>query len=72
MGAYKVENGLPLNPKIIKGKQGRGSLRYWGPNHAILAVFVRFKKIQVLVKLIDEKQYELPWVKIFFQKRNDK
>ena len=64
MGAYNVENGLPVNPKIKKGTIGRGKLRYWGPNHAILAVFVRsiLKKIEVLVSLKNDQEYELPWV----------
>ena len=80
MGPYQVENGLPINPKNKSGNIGRGSLRFWGPNHAILALLVKFKKtpngsfmldsknqkiLQVLVCLKNEKEYELPQVSNF-------
>ena len=67
MGIYKVENGIPLNPKNRKGTIGRGDLRYWGPNHAMLIALVKLKKVQVLVRLKNDKEYELPWVSVFFE-----
>ena len=53
MGAYAIENGLPLNP--LMGKRnlpGRGSLLYWGPNPAVQAIFTRqFNKQTNIQKL---------------------
>jgi hypothetical protein len=38
---YTVENKLPLNPMGRTGTTGRNQYRYWGPNHALLAIFSR-------------------------------
>lgn len=33
-----------MNPVGRTGLKGRGSLLFWGPNHAIEAIFTRWKK----------------------------
>lgn len=42
LGKYKVINGVPLNPMGRTGLKGRGLLSYWGPNHAVQAIFTRY------------------------------
>lgn len=32
-GVYRVENGLPVNPRGRTGIIGQGLLGHWGPNH---------------------------------------
>ncbi|XP_032628358.1 transient receptor potential cation channel subfamily M member 2 isoform X3 [Chelonoidis abingdonii] len=34
-GTYAIQNRLPLNPMGRTGLRGRGSLRFFGPNHAL-------------------------------------
>ncbi|VDL92704.1 unnamed protein product [Schistocephalus solidus] len=44
LGKYAIdEHGLPLNPCGRTGIQGRGCLRYWGPNHAADPIVSRWK-----------------------------
>ena len=38
---YDVVNGLPVNPCGRTGITGRGSLNFWGPNHAVEAIITR-------------------------------
>ena len=41
LGNYKIIHGLPINPIGRTGITGRGSLNFWGPNHAIEAIITR-------------------------------
>lgn len=41
LGKYNIVNGLPINPIGRTGIIGRGSLNYWGPNHAVEAIITR-------------------------------
>ncbi|BHF66640.1 Nudix (nucleoside diphosphate linked moiety X)-type motif 9 [Sparganum proliferum] len=44
LGKYVLDgHGLPLNPCGRTGIQGRGCLRYWGPNHAADPIVSRWK-----------------------------
>jgi len=43
-GAYKLKDGLPLNPIGRTGLSGRGSLGRWGPNHAADPIVTRWKR----------------------------
>lgn len=43
-GTYKLEDGLPMNPKGRTGIRGRGCLGRWGPNHAADPVVTRWKR----------------------------
>ncbi|KYO36053.1 transient receptor potential cation channel subfamily M member 2 isoform X1 [Alligator mississippiensis] len=43
-GTYNIQEGLPLNPMGRTGLQGRGSLRYFGPNHAMHPVVTRWRR----------------------------
>ncbi|MBZ3871426.1 Transient receptor potential cation channel subfamily M member 2 [Sciurus carolinensis] len=45
-GAYVVRDGLPLNPMGRTGLRGRGSLSYFGPNHALHPVVTRWRRNQ--------------------------
>lgn len=45
-GAYAVREGLPLNPMGRTGLRGRGSLRYFGPNHQLHPVITRWRRNQ--------------------------
>ncbi|KAM4889199.1 LOW QUALITY PROTEIN: transient receptor potential cation channel subfamily M member 2 [Thomomys bottae] len=45
-GAYAVQDGLPLNPGGRTGLRGRGSLRWFGPNHALHPVVTRWRRNQ--------------------------
>ena len=38
---YDVVKGLPVNPNGRTGITGRGSLNFWGPNHAVEAIITR-------------------------------
>ncbi|KRX42918.1 Mitochondrial-processing peptidase subunit alpha [Trichinella murrelli] len=41
---YKIDpDGRPLNPKGRTGIRGRGTLAYWGPNHAMMTIISRGK-----------------------------
>ncbi|KRY18299.1 Mitochondrial-processing peptidase subunit alpha [Trichinella patagoniensis] len=41
---YKIgPDGRPLNPKGRTGIRGRGTLAYWGPNHAMMTIISRGK-----------------------------
>ncbi|KRY36078.1 Mitochondrial-processing peptidase subunit alpha [Trichinella spiralis] len=41
---YKIApDGRPLNPKGKTGIRGRGTLAYWGPNHAMMTIISRGK-----------------------------
>ncbi|KRX20317.1 Mitochondrial-processing peptidase subunit alpha [Trichinella nelsoni] len=41
---YKIgPDGRPLNPKGKTGIRGRGTLAYWGPNHAMMTIISRGK-----------------------------
>ena len=70
LGEYKVDNKIPKNPKGRTGIIGRGSLKFWGPNHAILALISRIRKdtktnreiIEILV-MKDEDEWKIPEVK---------
>ena len=44
LGKYAIHDGIPLNPLGRTGLKGRGSLIFWGPNHAIEAIFTRWKR----------------------------
>ncbi|XP_040297409.1 transient receptor potential cation channel subfamily M member 2 [Bufo bufo] len=41
---YLVQDGLPLNPVGRTGLRGRGSLCWFGPNHAIHSIITRWKR----------------------------
>ncbi|XP_075855178.1 transient receptor potential cation channel subfamily M member 2 isoform X1 [Microcebus murinus] len=43
-GPYAVRGGLPLNPMGRTGLRGRGSLSYFGPNHALHPVVTRWRR----------------------------
>ena len=43
--AYKVLQGIPLNPRGRTGLRGRGSLPRWGPNHGDILLMSRFVKL---------------------------
>ncbi|XP_006898486.1 PREDICTED: transient receptor potential cation channel subfamily M member 2 [Elephantulus edwardii] len=45
-GLYQVRDNFPLNPMGRTGLRGRGSLRYFGPNHALHPVFTRWWRNQ--------------------------
>ncbi|XP_051695884.2 transient receptor potential cation channel subfamily M member 2 isoform X1 [Oryctolagus cuniculus] len=45
-GAYAVQEGLPLNPMGRTGLRGRGSLRYFGPNHQLHPVITQWRRNQ--------------------------
>ncbi|XP_064135610.1 transient receptor potential cation channel subfamily M member 2 isoform X2 [Loxodonta africana] len=45
-GPYAVCDGLPLNPMGRTGLRGRGSLRCFGPNHALHPVVTRWRRNQ--------------------------
>ncbi|XP_006876843.1 PREDICTED: transient receptor potential cation channel subfamily M member 2 [Chrysochloris asiatica] len=45
-GPYAVCDGLPLNPMGRTGLRGRGSLSYFGPNHALHPVVSRWRRNQ--------------------------
>ena len=40
--AYKVLQGIPMNPMGRTGLRGRGSLPRWGPNHGEILLVSRF------------------------------
>ena len=51
-GEYEVEKkahgSIPINPwQKHTGRIGKGKLYYWGVNHAVKAVFTRFKCINL-------------------------
>ncbi|XP_075686020.1 transient receptor potential cation channel subfamily M member 2 isoform X1 [Rhinoderma darwinii] len=41
---YVVQDGLPLNPVGRTGLRGRGSLCWFGPNHAIYPIITQWKR----------------------------
>ena len=43
LGEYQAINGLPMNPRGCRGVQGKGSLLFLGPNHALEVIITRFK-----------------------------
>lgn len=43
-GDYRVEQGMPLNPRGRTGLTGRGLLGRWGPNHAADPIVTRWKR----------------------------
>ncbi|XP_066433176.1 transient receptor potential cation channel subfamily M member 2 [Eleutherodactylus coqui] len=43
-GTYMVADGLPLNPIGRTGLRGRGSLCWFGPNHAIHPIITKWKR----------------------------
>ncbi|XP_069886906.1 transient receptor potential cation channel subfamily M member 2 isoform X1 [Dipodomys merriami] len=45
-GAYAVQEGLPRNPMGRTGLRGRGSLRWFGPNHTLHPVVTRWRRNQ--------------------------
>nr|XP_020023452.1 transient receptor potential cation channel subfamily M member 2-like isoform X2 [Castor canadensis] len=45
-GVYEVQDGLPLNPMGRTGLRGRGSLRWFGPNHTLHPVITRWRRNQ--------------------------
>ncbi|XP_076975263.1 transient receptor potential cation channel subfamily M member 2 isoform X2 [Tamandua tetradactyla] len=45
-GPYVVRAGLPLNPRGRTGLRGRGSLCFFGPNHALHALITRWRRNQ--------------------------
>ncbi|XP_055975296.1 transient receptor potential cation channel subfamily M member 2 isoform X2 [Sorex fumeus] len=45
-GTYAVQDGLPLNPMGRTGLRGRGTLRFFGPNHTLLPVITRWRRNQ--------------------------
>lgn len=50
-GTYLVQNRIPICP-VKSSNNGRGSLFYWGPNHALIVVISRQlnNSFQMLVK----------------------
>ncbi|KAL5010117.1 hypothetical protein ScPMuIL_012422 [Solemya velum] len=42
-GVYRVENGLPVNPRGRTGIIGQGLLGHWGPNHTGDQIVTRWK-----------------------------
>lgn len=48
LGKYGLKNGIPINPKGRTGLSGRGTFKYWGPNHSIQAIFTRFNLQSIL------------------------
>ncbi|XP_053420337.1 transient receptor potential cation channel subfamily M member 2 isoform X8 [Nycticebus coucang] len=45
-GPYTVQGGLPLNPMGRTGLRGRGSLRCFGPNHALHPLVTQWRRNQ--------------------------
>lgn len=45
-GAYEVQDGLPMNPMGRTGLRGRGTLRFFGPNHTLQPVITRWRRNQ--------------------------
>ncbi|XP_074859743.1 transient receptor potential cation channel subfamily M member 2 [Carettochelys insculpta] len=43
-GTYAIQNRLPLNPMGRTGLRGRGSLRRFGPNHALHPIVTRWRR----------------------------
>ncbi|EMP42661.1 Transient receptor potential cation channel subfamily M member 2 [Chelonia mydas] len=43
-GTYTIQNRLPLNPMGRTGLRGRGSLRCFGPNHALHPIVTRWRR----------------------------
>lgn len=64
-GVYMVENCIPVCP-VNYSSTGRGSLLYWGPNHALILILTSKKESnhhQILIKEIDATSFKLPRVK---------
>ena len=50
--AYKVLQGIPLNPRGRTGLRGRGSLPRWGPNHGGILLVSRFVNLKRIPSLL--------------------
>jgi len=66
MGAYRLENGRPINPAGRTGIRGRGQLGKWGVNHAADPVVTRWLRDENGKKVLDavSKKHILQFVSI--------
>ncbi|KAK3101394.1 hypothetical protein FSP39_003210, partial [Pinctada imbricata] len=64
LGPYKVEQGLPLNPKGRTGMVGRGLLGRYGPNHSGDPVVTRWKRDDKGQRMRQDGKYMLEFVAI--------
>ena len=65
-GAYLVQNRIPICP-VNRSINGRGSLFYWGPNHASIVIITRnLNNTQMLIKESkDGSSFKFPRVRAF-------
>ncbi|MBN3307102.1 ADP-ribose pyrophosphatase, mitochondrial [Amia ocellicauda] len=69
-GAYKLENGRPLNPRGRTGTAGRGLLGRWGPNHAADPIITRWRRDSSGEKVVSPRS-GLPVLQFVSIKRKD-
>ena len=70
-GAYKIANGLPLNPIGRTGIQGRGKLGKWGPNHAADPIVTRWKRNDADGSIVHHETSAKPIVEFVCIQRRD-